>query len=96
MTSGQVALNASTATLVVAAASANTVYIGKGTSPRNVQIFNPDGAIDIYLGKSDVSTSTGFKLLHGTSINLVLAGGDAVYAISASATPTVHYIESGT
>jgi hypothetical protein len=96
MTSGQVALNSTTATLVVAAASSNTVYVGRGSNPRSVQIFNPDAAIDIYLGTATVTSGTGYKLLHGTSINLVLSASDSLYAISASATPTVHYIESGT
>lgn len=93
--SGQVATNTSTATLIVPAVNANTVYAGHGTQPRSVQILNIDGTNDVYLGTSTVTSGTGYKLLHGASINLVLGAADAIYGISSASTPIVHYIESG-
>ena len=96
VSSNQVAMNSSTATLIVPAANANTIYIGKGQSPRNVVLYNIDGTNDVYIGPAGVTSGNGFKLLHGSQINLVLEAGDAIYGISSASTPTVHYIESGT
>ena len=96
VSSGQVATNSSTATQIVAAANTNTIYIGKGQSPRNVVLYNVDATNDVYIGPAGVTSGTGFKLLHGSQVNLVLEAGDAVYGISSASTPTVHYIESGT
>lgn len=95
MTSGQVQLNSSTATAVVAAANVNTVYVGRGTTPRTVVIANVDATNDAYLGGTNAVTSgTGFKLLHGTSVTLTLDADDAVYAIASASTPTLHFISN--
>lgn len=96
VSSGQVAMNASTATQIVAAATSNTIYVGHGTSSRNVILYNVDATNDVYIGPAGVTSGTGFKLVHGTQVNLELGAGDAIYGIASASTPTVHYVESGT
>lgn len=84
LTTAQVALNASTATLVA--------------DTRNDRIFinllNNDAAILIYVGtSSSVSSTTGYTLrAAGGTLNMDGYVGP-IYAISASATPSIIYAE---
>lgn len=97
MNSGQVATNASTATAVIAAASTNTIYVGKGVGVRTAVLTNVDATNDMYIGgASTVTNTTGYKLTHGSSITLTLSAEDAVYAIASASTPTVHFLCTGT
>lgn len=98
VTSGQVAMNSSTATQIVAAANVNTIYVGHGQTQRYVALINLDASNDVFIGGPGVTTGTGMKLAHGATAPtiLTLAQGDAIYGICSSSTPTVSYIESGT
>ena len=97
MNSGQVATATGAAVSVIAAASANTIYVGKGVGVRTALLTNVDASNDMYLGgTSAVTTLTGYKLAHGTSVTLTLAAEDAVYAIAAASTPTVQFLCTGT
>lgn len=96
ITTGQVATNSSSATVIVAAANVNTIYVGHGQSQRNVVLTNIDGSNDVYLGGAGVTSGTGWKLTHGSSITLNLAQSDVVYAIASASTPTVTFLETNT
>ena len=78
----QVALNASTATLILAANSTR----------RSCLITNTSATINIYVGASGVTASTGQLIAPGNSLSMPVTG--AVYGISASSTPTVTAIEA--
>ncbi len=94
--SGQVALNASTTTAIIAAADAAWLPQRDGPSAptRDVSIINTS-AITVYLGTSAVTSSTGYQLVQNGVYRVFLFPDEVVYGISASATPTVSYIESG-
>lgn len=78
LTTAQVALNASTATIVAAARATR----------RCVFVMNISATITIYWGASSgVSSSTGVPLAPNTGISIPTNA--VVYAISASATPSV-------
>ena len=77
---GQVALNSSTSTQIVAAL----------TTRHSVLIRNLDASVNVYVGKSGVTTATGMLLKPGDSI--VVNSGVLIHAISASATPTVAFL----
>lgn len=95
MTAGQVSCPSNAGTQIVAAANANTTYIGAG-QPRTLVLYNPS-AQGIYLGSADTVTSaTGFLLAAGATVTVVLYARDAVYGRGASATPTIHFLETGT
>jgi hypothetical protein len=96
MQSGQVATNSSTATLIVAAANANTIYVGKGQTPRTVVLLNVDASNDVYIGNASVTSGNGYRLAHTTSVTLTLDANDALYGLALSSTPTIHFLESGT
>lgn len=80
-TTTQVALNASTATLLKALNSTR----------RAILVTNNDSSITVYVGVSTVTSSTGHKLAAGASITIPTTA--AVYAISASGTPSVSITE---
>lgn len=73
----QVALNSSSATLVLAANSTR----------RSALVTNMSATINIYVGPSNVTTSNGQLIAPGNS--LTIPATVAIYAISASSTPTV-------
>ena len=76
--------NSSTATLLA--------KVNSGAGKINVTIGNNDSSNAIYIGASNVSTSgatQGLKLAASTNINLQVDGGDSIYVISASGTPSV-------
>lgn len=74
----QVALNASTTTLVLAS--------GQNFVKR--VICNTDASIIIYAGTSAITSSTGLPIQPKTCINYFELSTAAIYAISASGTPT--------
>lgn len=98
VTSGQVAMNSSTPTQIIAAANVNTIYVGHGQTPRTVALINNDATNDVFIGGATVAANTGLKLAHGATAPtmLTLAQGDAIFGISSASTPTVSFIESGT
>jgi len=77
MATGQAALNSSTATLVIAARPTR----------RSALVTNTSASINVWVGNSGVTNSTGQLIAPGNS--LTIPSTVAVYAISASATPTV-------
>jgi hypothetical protein len=56
-----------------------------------MRVALPTGGTTVYLGKSDVTSSNGCVLAAGTHIDVTLAPGDVLYAISGS-TSTVHVL----
>ena len=94
--SGQVALNASTVTTIVPAADSGWLPQRDGPSAptRDVTIINTS-AITVYLGTTAVTAATGYQLVQNGVYRVTLFPDETVSGISASATPTVSYIESG-
>ena len=73
----QVSLNSSTATQILSSLA----------SPSGRNVCNLDASINIYIGPSNVTSSTGIKLLPGSCWDASHTSA-AIYGISASATPT--------
>jgi len=70
-------------------------YDGKDGQTINVQ--NPTGGVDVYLGGDGVTTTSyGFLLKADTSFSVELQGGEKLYAVVASGTQTVNIIRQGT
>lgn len=94
--SGQVALNASTTTAIVAVDNASWPSQRNGPSAptRDVTIINTS-AITVYLGTSVVTSSTGYQLVQNGVLRIALFPDETIFGISASATPTVSYIVAG-
>jgi hypothetical protein len=81
-----VALNASTPTLVSIPLANEVAYESKAS----ISVQNLDSGITIYLGSSNVTSSSyGYKLLAGQSFSVDLLASDQLYAIAASGTPNV-------
>jgi hypothetical protein len=73
------AVSHASVTVATSAIALNTA----GTAGQTLYIFN--GSVDIFLGASDVTTSTGVKLAANGSLTLHdVKPGDTVYAISGS------------
>jgi hypothetical protein len=83
LATAQIALNSSTATKI------NTVG-GTPSSHYKIYVKNLDASINVFVGITGVTSSTGLRLNSGetTIIDPVVAGTD-LYAISASGTPSV-------
>ena len=83
LATAQIALNATTATKI------NTVG-GTPSSHYKIYVKNLDASINVFVGLTGVTSSTGLRLNTGetTIIEPVIAGTD-LYAISASGTPSV-------
>lgn len=84
LATSQVALNSSTATLIVAAREG-----------RKSVTLTQLGSVDVYVGNSSaVTTSTGDLLLGTKGTQKVIYSASAIWGISASATPSVSYSEN--
>jgi hypothetical protein len=59
---------------------------------RREVLFRNAGAVDCYVGNSDVTTATGLLLAAGESLTLAVTC--AVYGVTASGTATVHVLET--
>lgn len=71
--------------------TAEEIFDARPTRTRAV-VKNADGSVTVYVGSmSDVTSSTGIRLLAGESIALYTSA--AIYAIAASGTPTVDLLE---
>jgi hypothetical protein len=81
-TPGQQVLNASTATLLMAARPTR----------RCALVTNSDATITIYVGNAGVTASTGQPIKAGNSLTMPITG--AIYAIAASGTPTAGFSEA--
>lgn len=74
----------------VVATSATVLY----TSPNwqmSVLIRNPS-AVSVYIGGSDVTTSTGFEVAAGDAISYILDPLDSIYGVVAASTQTMHIL----
>ena len=60
--------------------------------PRTVMIHIASGAI--YVGKSDVTGSTGFKVDNGHNLEMELDANTALYGIATSGTPTAFCLDT--
>src|SRR5271157_4579583 len=91
--SRQVALNASTATLLwvtesTPAATAGHFQAHDAGDPVPMIVQNIDSTIVIYLGPASMTdTTVGFPLAAGASLPSNVVGSDSMYAIAASGTP---------
>ena len=83
LATAQIALNATTATKI------NTVG-GTPSSHYKIYVKNLDASINVFVGLTGVTSSTGLRLNTGETIVIepVVAGTD-LYAIGASGTPSV-------
>lgn len=79
ITSGQ-------ATLSTAASQ----VVALSTTRRSIVIRNNDASISIYVGVTGVTSSTGVLVKAGESISINTTA--AIFAVAASATPTVSYL----
>lgn len=87
--SDQVAMNDTTTTQIISPSVFNVQ--GNATTPLPTIIKNIDGTDAIYIGASDVTTSTGLPLAAGESLPIAWLGTDAeyLYGISATGTPII-------
>jgi len=70
-------------------------YDGKDGQTINVQ--NPAGGADVYLGGAGVTTTSyGFLLGAGISFSVELQDDEKLYAVVASSTQTVNILRQGT
>ena len=69
--------------------TAPTLIDGLEVNPFRLHIHNHDNTDAVYLGASDVSITTGLKLLKEDSIELIINPLEALYAV---ATKTGHII----
>lgn len=64
-----------------------------GNIEEHVTVRNDDGANPIWLGPSDVATTTGLKLPIGETTEVTLWPGDALYGIAGNTlTATTHVL----
>ena len=70
-------------------------YDGKDGQTINVQ--NPAGGVDVYIGGEGVTTTSyGYLLKAETSFSIELQDDEKLYAVVASSTQTVNIIRQGT
>jgi hypothetical protein len=74
--------------------TATYVTTGK-TGASWVQLHAPQNGNTMYIGGSDVTTSTGLELTKGVVVQIWLAETDKLYAIIASGTETLKWMHTG-
>jgi hypothetical protein len=89
--SQQYTTSTSTATLI-ASVPADTVRESAGW----VYIQNTDMTNAVYVGGSNVSSSNGVSIAHGTGLPVFLFSGNSLYVIAAAGTPVVAVLQTGT
>lgn len=72
----------------VSVATTPTLILGPDDLARHVYIHNGGGA-KVYLGGSDVSTTTGFHLANNEAISIYLPGRETIYGVVATGTNDV-------
>ena len=60
-----------------------------------VLISNPSGGVTVYVGASNVSTTSGYPVVTGTSITVKLEKDEKLYGIVASGTQDVNVLRQG-
>lgn len=66
-----------------------------GTIPQGACLIGNRGSASVWLGNSTVTTGTGFEFPSGATMSADLRNGDALWAVAASGTVSVHVIEVG-
>lgn len=72
------AISSAKVTVTTTAAALNTA----SDDWTRIRVANPTGGSSVYLGNSGVTTSNGGLLAGGTFIDLTIAPGDVLYAVS--------------
>ena len=68
-----------------------------GKDGQTINVQNPAGAVDVYLGGEGVTTTSyGYLLKAETSFSVELQDDEKLYAVVASGTQTVNIIRQGT
>ena len=57
-------------------------------------VYLHSGSGTIYLGNSNVTTATGYRMDNGDKLSMQLGDNEALYAITASGTPTVYVMDT--
>ena len=71
-------------------------YITTGlTGPSWLQLHAPGGGNSIYIGGASVSATNGLMLEKGAVVQIWVPEGVAVYAIVATATETLYWLNTG-
>ena len=77
----------------VTVGTAPTLIDGLEVNPFRIHIHNHDNTNSIYLGTSNVTTSTGLRLLKQDSIELMINPLEALYAVSSQAGHVISYLK---
>jgi hypothetical protein len=70
-----------------------TLIDGLEVNPFRLHLHNHDNTTDLFLGTSDVSTTTGLRLLKQDSIELIINPLEALYAVSTKTGHTVSWLK---
>lgn len=74
----------------VALSTTAAKVVDASTKPSKVMLKNKDASIVIYVGKTGVTSSTGYALAAGVSVTLEFdESTPEVYAVAASGTPSI-------
>ena len=57
-------------------------------------VYLHSGSGTIYLGNSNVTTATGYRMDNGDKLSMQLGDNEALYAIASSGTPTVYVMDT--
>jgi hypothetical protein len=67
-----------------------------GRSGQTINVQNPSGGVNVYLGGANVTTTDyGYLLGASTSFSVELQTGEKLYAVVASGTQTVNVLRQG-
>ena len=57
-------------------------------------LYLHSGSGTVYLGNSDVTTSTGYRMDNGDKLSMQLGDNEALYAIASSGTAVVYVMDT--
>lgn len=77
----------------VTVGTAPTLIDGLEVNPFRLHIHNHDNTDAIYVGASNVTTTTGLKLVKEDSIELIINPLEALYAVSTKAGHIISYLK---
>ena len=73
--------------------TAPTLIDGLEVNPFRLHIHNQDNTDAVYLGASNVTTSTGLKLIKEDSIELIINPLEALYAVASKSGHIISYLK---
>lgn len=73
--------------------TAPTLIDGLEVNPFRLHIHNHDNTDSVYLGASNVTTSTGLKLVKEDSIELIINPLEALYAVATKSGHIISYLK---